>query len=126
MPDQSDQDVQHENATVTFDCQTRAVSVDQDDFEVKSGNTLFLTLDLELKGTCEAEFPPGKQSIDFPNGGPSGFEINRDSPTRVVLTEKNSNPKMEPEVFCFKAVVKSGNDTFESPDPTITNLGGGG
>jgi|GEM_PF-5515511 len=118
---------QSESAEVTFNCQTQTVTVNKDKFEVKNGNTLILTMTLKITGgSCDAKFPPGNQSFDFPNGGPTGFTVNKQSDTKVVLTERNQNPNQDPEDFCFKSVVQLGHDKFASPDPTIQNLGTGG
>lgn len=116
---------QEESATVTFNCQTHAVTVSKNKFTVPYDYQLILTLDLKTTGgDCTAAFPPGNGAFDFPKGGPPGFTVKRESDTEVVLTEIN-NDKKDAE-YCFKAVVASGGEEFKSPDPTIINLGGGG
>lgn len=113
-----------ESATVTFNCQTHAVTVSKDKFTVPYDTQLILTLDLKTTGgDCTAAFPPGNGAFDFPKGGPPGFTVKRESDTQVVLTEINNN-KQDTE-YCFMAVVKSGGEEFKSVDPTILNQGGG-
>lgn len=118
---------QNESAVVTFNCQTHAVTCNKDQFQVQNGNTLILTMTLQTNGgSCTAAFPPGQRSFDFPDGGPPGFTVHKNTDTEVVLTERNNNPNRDPEDYCFKAVVTSGGETFKSEDPTIQNLGTGG
>lgn len=118
---------QSDSAEVTFNCQTHAVTVSKDNFVVDNGDTLILTMTLKTTGgSCDAKFPPGNQSFDFPNGGPPQFTVHQVSDTEVQLTETNHNPNKDPESFCFKSVVQLGHDKFQSTDPTIQNLGTGG
>lgn len=118
---------QQEEATVTFNCQTHSVSVSKDNFTVSNGDKLVLTLNLQTNNNhCTAEFPPGNGAFDFPNGGPPGFRVTRNSDTEVVLTETNNNPDIGDKTYCFKVVVDSDGSQFKSPDPTITNQGIGG
>jgi len=46
------------------------------------------------------------------------------SATQVVLTELNNNQKPgESEEFFFKARISFGGEVYESPDPTLINVG---
>ena len=114
--------VSHQEGKITFNTQTHAVGAQPDTYKVPNGEQLELTLTLDVKGPGEAEFanPP----VVFPHGDPPDFHWTRKSATEIVLTELNDNQKPgENDTYYFKARVKSGGEVYQSPDPTIINVG---
>lgn len=114
--------VSEQQGKITFNTQTHVVGAKPDSYEVPNGSQLELTLTLEVNGSGDAEFanPP----VTFPHGNPPDFRWTRNSPTEIVLTELNDNNKPgENDTYYFKARVKFGGEVYQSPDPTIVNLG---
>ncbi len=114
--------VSKQTGTITFNPKTGEVGAKPDSYEVPVGHQLELTLTLEVQGKGEATFanPP----VTFPHGEPPAFHAKDKSPTEIVLTEINDNQKPgEDDTYYFKARVGSGGKIYQSPDPTIVNVG---
>lgn len=114
--------VSPQTGEITFNTQSHVFGTDKESYEVPAGHQLVLTLTLDVQGPGAAAFatPP----VTFPHGDPPDFHWRKVSDTEIVLTELNNNSTPgKNEEYCFKARVTSGGDTYESPDPTIVNLG---
>lgn len=114
--------VSEQSGKITFNTETHAVGAKPESYTVPYEHQLELTLDLEVNGSGEAEFatPP----VRFPHGDPPQFRWRKVSPTQVVLTELNNNQKRgENDEYYFKARIASGGEVYESPDPTLINIG---
>lgn len=114
--------VSAQSGKIMFNTQSHVFGADPESYEVPVGHQLELTLTLQVQGPGAATFatPP----VAFPKGDPPDFHWHKVSDTEIVLTELNNNstPGKNDE-YCFKARVTSGGETYESPDPTIVNLG---